>query len=475
MKLEPGQPKTMGLAAFFAGAVTLVPTLWLILSGHNAGRAAFDSIVYHERFIRDLAASWPRFDVSNPLTATTPGYHVLLATFMKLGFDSELALRLISALIGASLGGLLAAWLAKRSSKYDAVLMILPLACSSYVVQSGAWLLPDNLAWLGVAAIMMLTLHPSVSWRPVILGSVVLLGLVMVRQIHIWAAGLVWLTAWLNARPTERSVFDELPARSWHAGVAVLMTLPAFLVLAWFLNLWGGLTAPRFQTDITGIGVSTPAFLLVQLAVFSVGFSPWLLPPIMRAAKRSPRPLLIAAGIGFLLAVIPSTTYNEEAGRFSGFWGLAKLTPVIAGHSSPAFLVLAPIGAAVFAGSLIEIPRRKAWVFMGAFIAFTAAQSNTINSWQRYHEPMLLMMLALMSSVQPVTGRPAATKYLRPVAITALCVLLLAVMLHGVRGEPVVRGTVPPPMHTSPDDPWYEPVDADVQPPINEPPISEPG
>ena len=320
--------------------------------------------------------------------------------------------------------------------------MILPLACSSYVVQSGAWLLPDNLAWLGVAAIMMLTLHPSVSWRPVILGSVVLLGLVMVRQIHIWAAGLVWLTAWLNARPTERSVFDDLPTRAWHSGVAVLMTLPAFLVLAWFLNLWGGLTAPRFQMNITGIGVSTPAFLLVQLAVFSVGFSPWLL---------------------------PSSTYNEEAGRFSGFWGLAKLTPVIAGHSSPAFLVLAPIGAAVFAGSLIEIPRRKAWVFMGAFIAFTAAQSNTINSWQRYHEPMLLMMLALMSSVQPVTGRPAATTYLRPVAITALCVLLLAVMLHGVRGEPVVRGTVPPPMHTSPDDPWYEPVDADVQPPINEP------
>src|SRR5688572_31422357 len=108
--------------------------------------------------------------------------------------------------------------------------MILPLACSSYVVQCGAWLLPDNLAWLGVATIMMLTLHPSVSWRPVILGSVVLLGLVMVRQIHIWAAGLVWLTAWLNARPTERSVFDELPTRSWHAGVAVLMTLPSFLV-----------------------------------------------------------------------------------------------------------------------------------------------------------------------------------------------------------------------------------------------------
>ena len=470
MKLEPGQPRTMALAALFAGAVTLVPTLVLILMGHNAGRAAFDSVVYHERFIRQLAADWPHFDLSNPLTATTPGYHIVLAAMIKLGLSSELALRMISALIGASLGGFLAAWLAKRSSKYDAVLMIMPLACSSYVVQSGAWLLPDNLAWLGVATIMMLALHPSVSWKPVIFGSVALLGLVLVRQIHIWAASLVWLTAWLNARPTERSVFDPLPTRAWHAGVAVLLTLPAFAALAWFVHLWGGLTAPRFQVNITGIGVSTPAFMLVQLAVFSVGFSPWLLPPLVRATRKAPMPLVVAAGIGLLLAAFPNTTYNEDAGRFSGFWSLATLTPTMAGHSSPVFLVLAPIGAMVIAGSLIEIPRRTAWVFLGAFVAFTAAQCSTINSFQRYHEPMLLMLLALMSSVQPVTGRPVATKYLRPPAIALLCGLLLVVMFRSVRGEPVAPGAVPHPLHTSPDDPWYvAPVDGGASESISDP------
>ncbi len=470
MKLEPGQPRTMAVAALFAGVVTLVPTLWLILTGHNAGRAAFDSIVYHERFIRDLAASWPRFDLSNPLTATTPGYHILLATLMQLGLTSELSLRLISALIGASLGGLLAAWLAKRSSKYDAVLLILPLACSSYVVQSGAWLLPDNLAWIGVATIMMLTLHPSVSWRPVILGSVVLLGLVLVRQIHIWAAGLVWLTAWLNARPTERSVFDSLPTRAWHTGVAAVMTLPAFAALAWFVQQWGGLTAPRFQTNITGVGVSTPAFILVQVAVFFVGFSPWLVPPMVRAVKGSPRVLLLAAAIGFLLAVIPNTTYNEDAGRFSGFWSLAKKLPTIAGHSSSAFLVLAPAGAAVIAGAMIEIPRRKAWVFLGALVAFTAAQCSTVNSFQRYHEPMLLMLLALMSSVQPVTGRFAATKYLRPMSVAVLCALLLLVMERSIRGEPIEPDAVPHPLHTMPGDPWYVgPGETDVNESISDP------
>jgi len=446
----------MTLAALLAGLVSLVPTLWLILTGHNSGRAAWDSVVFHERFIRQLAAEWPHFDVSNPLTATTPGYHILLAVLVVIGLGSELALRLASALIGASLCGLLAAWLAKRSSKYDAVLLTLPLACSSYVVVSGAWLLPDNLGWLGVATILMLTLHPSVSWKPVIISSLVLVGLVLVRQVHIWAAVMVWASAWLNARDTERSVFDAIPTRAWHAAVAGLMTLPAFAVLWWFVDLWGGLTAPRFQTNITGLGPATPAFQLVQIAVFSIGFLPWLGPPIARTWKRAPRVILAAAGIGFVLALLPNTTYSEDGGRYSGFWVLARLTPAILGHTSPVFLMLAPIGAVVFACGMVEAPRRTAWVLLGSFIAFAAAQSTTINSWQRYHEPMLLMLLAALSSVQPREFRHAMPAHLRLPCVSLLCALLLAVTYRSVQGEPVKRGTLPPPHYTSPDDPWYD-------------------
>ncbi len=455
MKFAPGQPKTMTLAALLAGVVSLVPTLWLVLTGHNSGRAAWDSVVFHERFIRQLAAEWPQFDVSNPLSATTPGYHILLATFVVIGLGSELALRLVSALIGASLCGLLAAWLAKRSSKYDAVLLILPLACSSYVVVSGAWLLPDNLGWLGVATILMLTLHPSVSWKPVITASVVLVGLVFVRQVHIWAAVMVWMSAWLNARDTARSVFDAIQTRAWHAAVAGLMTLPAFAVLWWFVDLWGGLTAPRFQTNITGFGPATPAFLLVQIAVFSVGFAPWLGPPVVRTWKRVPRVILAAAVVGLVLATLPDTSYSESDGRYSGFWALAKVVPTIAGRTSPVFLALAPIGAVVFACGLVEAPRRTRWVLLATFVAFATAQSTTINSFQRYHEPMLLILLAAISSVQPSAYRHAMPAKLRLPCVSLLCALLLAVTYRGVQGEPVVRGTLPPPNYTNPDDPWY--------------------
>ncbi len=446
----------MFLAAVLACLVSLVPTMFLILTGHNSGRAAWDSVVFHELFIRQLAEGWPRFDFSNPLTATTPGYHVLLATFVVMGLGSEMALRIISALIGASLCGLLAAWLAKRSSKYDAVLLTLPLACSSYVVFSGAWLLPDNMGWLGVATILLLTLHPSVSWKPVILGSVALIGLVFVRQVHIWAAVMVWVSAWLNARDTERSVFDAIPSRAWHAGLAVLMTLPAFAVLWWFVDHWGGLTAPRFQTNITGLGPATPAFLLVQIAAFSVGFLPWLGPPIVRTWKRMPRVIVAAAAVGAVLAILPDTSFSESGGRYSGFWAFAKLTPPIAGRTSPFFVALAPIGAVVFACGLVEAPRRTAWVLLACLFAFAAAQSTTTNSFQRYHEPMILILLAAISSVQPREFRHAMPAHLRLPCVSLLCAMLLFVTYRGIQGEPVVRGTMPPPRYTSPDDAWYD-------------------
>lgn len=459
-------PRSGALAGVIVAAVALIPTLALILTGCNAGRAAFDSVVYHERFIRELASDWPRFDVSNPLTATTPGYHILLATLAHFGVGSETLLRLASAVIGACFCGYLGAGLARRCSRMDAVLLALPLACSSYVINSGAWLLPDNLAWMGVLSILYLSLRETRSWRPVILGAVLLLALVLVRQVHVWAAALVWLTAWLGARPTDRTAFDHIPSRALRAGVAVLLTLPAFAVIVFFVKHWGGLTPPRFQSDISGVNPATPAFLLVQMALFSAVFSPWLLTPVYRTIRRSPRVVLLAAGVGFVLAAVPVTRHDPSIGNYTGFWILTKLTPSIAGRTSPAFLVLAPIGAVMFAGAICELPRRQALVFLGALAAFAAAQSSTLNSWQRYHEPMLLMLLALVSASQPAVPRPAILRHARPWMIAGLCLFFLSILYTGVRGEPVDPNTPPPAKHTSPGDPWYmapaaQPVEAE--------------
>lgn len=464
MSTTPDQRRDTAVAASAAAGLTLLPALVLIAIGHNAGRAASDSIIYHDRFIRQLAADWPRFDLSDPLTATTPAYHIVMATAAAAGLDSEPVLRLLSAVIGAILAALLAAWCAKRAGVLNAVLLTLPLACSIYTLGSTAWLLPDNLAWTGVAAILMLALarpddRPGPTRFPIdrltIGAAAILIALVFTRQIHLWAAGLVWLAAWFNARPERTPAFTQIPARIPRVAVAVLLTLPAFLVVAWFVRHWGGLTPPRFQSDITGVNPATPAFILVQIAILAIGFGPWLLPAVLRAARHTLWILVVAAAIGLLLVTIPATTFNPiDAGRYSGWWSLARATPSLFGHTSPSFLVLAPLGAVLVAGALAAAPRRTGWILVGALVGFTAAQSATINSWQRYHEPFLIILLAMLAASQPAELRATPFARLRVPAMGLLALILSAVALLALRGPPIDPAAQPPPKHTSPGDPW---------------------
>lgn len=468
MNSPPDRRRAAIAAAGLAALVATLPALALILTGHNAGRGAWDSIVYHEPFIRQLAADWPRFDLSDPLTATTPGYHLLLATVAAAGADSETALRLISALIGAALAALVAAWCARRTTALDAVLLALPLACSIYLLSSSAWLLPDNLAWIGVSLVLMLTLadrRPSsrnLPSRATIAAAAVLIPLVFTRQIHLWAAGVVWLAAWLGpdrsdppdppGRPFR--LFDQIPTRLSRTAAALALTVPAFLVVAWFVRHWGGLTPPRFQSDITGVNPATPAFILVQIAVLTIGFGPWLAPALLRALRHRPLIPLAGAGLGLLLALAPPTTYAPDLGRYSGWWSLAQAAPVLFGRTSATFLLLAPVGGVVLAGALSGAPRRTAWLMLGALTAFAVAQSATINSWQRYHEPFLLILLAMLAAAQDPELRTTPFVRLRPVGMGLLCAALAAITVLGLRGDPVRRGTLPPARHTSPSDPW---------------------
>jgi hypothetical protein len=449
-----------------------VPAAIVALLGRNAGRGAWDATVYHEPFIRQLARDWPRFDLSDPLTATTPGYHIALATLARIGLDSTLALRLVTAAIGAALIATLAAWLARRVRPLDAFLLSLPVAASIYTFQASAWILPDNAAWLLVLLIVLLCLGPGrrepggpASWRRLLVAAALLALLVFTRQVHLWAAGVIWLAAWLRepgpliARPHRR-----IPPTV----VAVLLTLPAAAIVAAFIAHWDGLTPPRFQGDMHGGNPATPAFILVQTAILGVGFGPWLLPGVLRAVRDHPRLLLSGALVGLALALIPATTTDPDAGRYSGWWALTGKAPALFGHTSLLVLLLAPAGAVLIAGPLRAAPFRARWLMLGALVAFSVAQSATFFSWQRYHEPFLIMFLALLAALQPPELRSTPLARLRVPAMGVLCLLLAAISAAAVRGEPVAPGTLPPAKHTSPGDPWAR-TDAGAGPTANPP------
>ena len=148
--------RTSLFAGVLAALFVAVPAGFLIATGNNNGRAAYDEIAYHARFIRALTEQFPNFDLSNPLTATTPGYHLLLACVARLGASSIESLRLASMAIGCIFVGSIAAWLSRRVGLRIALLFVLPLAGSIYVVSAAAWTLPDNLAWALVSWVLFL-------------------------------------------------------------------------------------------------------------------------------------------------------------------------------------------------------------------------------------------------------------------------------------------------------------------------------
>jgi hypothetical protein len=375
--------------------------LWIfpLLNPHYLIRSASAEQLYHTPAIDRFASQLPTPDYSDYSSATTPGYHTVLAIPTKLGASNP-ALRIIASIYTFFIVALLAIPLA-RTHRALAIPMILPLLASNYFIFSGAWLLPDNSGWLGVLIIFLLALKPNPTLKSHILAGLTLLILIYFRQVHIWAAAPIWLAAWIGSTdqtphaPTVRSFFSNLPNRFSRALIALLCTIPAFLLLAYFVKLWGGLVTPTFKDEHHGPNPATPAFILLQIAVFSIFFLPILLPQLKQLLKDAKPTLLISTTLGTILAIVPQSAYNEDAGRYSGWWNAVKKFPDFMDRS-PVYIAGAIVGSIMLVtwGSLLNL--RDRWIFAGTLLAFTLAQTANLESWQRYHEPMLLFMLMLI-------------------------------------------------------------------------------
>jgi uncharacterized membrane protein YgdD (TMEM256/DUF423 family) len=60
------------------------------------------------------------------------------------------------------------------------------------------------------------------------------------------------------------------------------------------------------------------------------------------------------------------------------------------------YILGALLGALALPAWLSLCTRRDIWILLGTFVAFVLAQSMNHASWQRYHEPMLLVMIILI-------------------------------------------------------------------------------
>lgn len=482
------RPGRISVAGLVLASLMLLACLPVILSGTTRGRAAYDSLNYHEKAIRQFAQELPKPRLDDYLSATTPGYHLVLAAVGRnvdgIGTDGVSAYdknitptppdpRIESerrVLQFAGLGFTLALlylvghWSERRvqvntfepGAALATVCLALPLIGSPYIYQSAAWLLPDNSAWLGVVAILLLALRPQLGVFAIATMGLVLVWLVAARQIHVWAAGLIWAAAWLSSSLTqERSsgellaVRDVLPRGRTGAilgrlAIAVLCTLPAARLLEWFWALWSHqLVPPTFTTwHRAGIQGATPAFVLSLIALFAVFFASWLRPGAM-VAWRDHRGWLIGAALaGLALAVLPPTAWDFDHGRFGGVWELYKRAGAIGGRSL-ALMVLAPLGGMVVVATLAGLAVRERWVMLAALAGFAVANCANPQLWQRYHEPFVLVWLIIGCAAaagrmnQPdAQGATRLWKLAGPVALTLILSVVNAWLV--LRTEPQI-------------------------------------
>lgn len=444
----------MTLIAVF---VALAIPLWLI--GAMPTRVAGDQNLYHLPAIQRFATDWPAVDLRDYLSATTPGYHLALAAIARYVSDQTIVLQLAGSLFTLGLLGLLGVAMARRAPPapgprgvpWAAIAFALPVVASQYVLTSGVWLLPDNAAWWGVLAVLLIALSGRTDGRALLLAGIVLTLLVFVRQNHIWTAGVLALAWWLG-RPEPiddalghpplsgrdvRRLLTTPGARARRAALAVLAALPAVALLAAFVVLWKGLTPPQFQGVLRGGNPATPAFVLALLGVYGVFFAPVLWRPLQALLLTRPLTLLAFGAGAVLIALASPTTRDPDAGRGGALWEMAGALPTLGGRTSVLILALAVAGMVALVALLCGCNRRDRWLLLAAILGFTAAQSASAMCWQRYIEPLLLIVMALGCARVHARFEPAGRGEL---AARLMGPLALAAVLLGVMGMVVIRG-----------------------------------
>jgi hypothetical protein len=408
-------------------AILLTVAIPNILSGNSRGRGYSDQVNYHERVIVQFGAQWPAPDLSDYPAVMTPLYHLLMSLIYEFVTDSIRILQLVGSIFGPMT--LLALWWGVMSTMprgasdsrrglatdhatgggspawLDAIValsLMLPMACCMYVWDSTIWLLPDNMAWAMVAAVIALCFSERFTTMRLILAGVFLAVLIATRQSNIFLAACLWTAAYLRDDPDDHTLpraVGDLGRRIPRLATGVVATLPAFGVLAWFWNHWGGRVAPPMW-DVWYARKWNPAggaFVLALCGLYSVFFAGYLLPAAWRLL-RGRWWMLAAAGVGgALVALACKTDYDMSQGRYGAIWSLADKVPAPMGRSLFITALSASGGVALVCWA-VAMDFRRRWVFVTAFAAFAATQFKNPWLYQRYAEPLILILFILAAA-----------------------------------------------------------------------------
>ena len=358
-------------------AALAVPALVAIALRVPVGSWGYDQDQSHLPTVRQFAAQWPMPDLRDYQSTTGPLWQLVLSLLHRAGVP-DAGLRLAG--VAAGIGLVCAAWGAIRRSVDPpvAAAMSLPIACSPFVLGGSAWITTDVPAALCMT-LALAALTSAHGARPVA---------------SVWAAlatGVRQPLAWL-AVPTLWVAWRE---RSWRLACTALLPLAVLAALVW---MWGGLTPPAFR-DLHDRGAN-PAAVTLMLALAGV----WGLPFVVAGRGRVPwAPVAGASLVALAIALSFPSSHLREAGRWGGpIWQLVSLAPAPGDRS----VVLVPL--AVLGGACVMTLAIRAWrvgqgaacsVLLLALAMATLANAANSQAWQRYADPMLLLLLPWIAAL----------------------------------------------------------------------------
>jgi hypothetical protein len=414
------------LAATIVAGLFLLAAMPFVLANYNSGQVYFDNQnLFHLKVVKVFSEQIPRPDLSDYASATTPLYHLVLAVIDRYVSDDVRVLRTVNVLMAAGLLATLAWAIGRENCVRTAIALCLPLVTSWYIFGPAVWLDPGNAGLWGVTALLIIAMRPIGDIGDLIVSGIVLLMLVMTRQSHLWIACVLWLAAWLGGSA------DALPDRIRSTGWMILVTIPAFLAVGYFFWLWRGSVPPSFQEAHTGGNPAIPAMILAIFGICGMFFLPLIL-PMLREQSRGSVVIIIAGGvIGWIIGIVPHTSFSREHGRLSGLWNIISHFPVIADRS-PIMILMATVGGILAAAWFVCLPRRERWIYLAVLAAFTLASTPNFYAYHRYYEPFALIMLGLTTSriLSTSAQTPPRRALWGPVA---LAVMLSAATIQNMR------------------------------------------
>lgn len=421
MDTQPKQPTPHPSRSALAvtGLALCCAIVWaLIIQTGSLGfpRPSFDAHMFHLPTTRVIAEYAPDVPWDSLRSATTPGYHIALAAASAVTPDYE-SLRLWGMCFALGAVLVLGIIAGRGLDSFRTVCCILPFATSIYITEAAVHIVPDAAAWLWVTASLgILLLAPAKGWRLYILGAALALTAIT-RQIHLWVCGVAVFSAWADAvhgsqRPTW--LLEQPIQRAQAALITCAAAVPAFAIVAAFIAIWGGPVPELFRTDSidpmqaeqavnnTGLSLATPSATLIIIFLYGIFFLPTWSTAFARTWPKGQRRsivglIVIWSVIGFVLSVAEATTYDTTQGRFGGFWILGKIGPAIY-ERSLAITLVTMLGAVTLGFILAMLDRRSRWIFAISILGFWSSHIIAAFAWQRYIEPLVLILLACTSS-----------------------------------------------------------------------------